>query len=142
MLNVYGYGGGLWGRFAGFGLGGTAWGGKGLGTAWALGNTAVDAIGVLRQHFGYLAIANYRLGNFEMAASYGSVSVQETEWDRDPNNLIKISVIKDIRAIGGKLAYHVTPIVFSIDGMNLRYTWHRGEVQNANVISAGMLAEF
>jgi hypothetical protein len=26
--------------------------------------------------------------------------------------------------------------------MNLHYTWHRGEVQTANTISAGMLAEW
>jgi hypothetical protein len=142
VLNPYGFGGGAWGRFVGFGLGGTAWAGKGLGTAWALGNTAVDSIGELRSHFGYLAVANYRAGNFEVAASYGSVNVQETDWDKAPNNTIKISVIKNIRAIGGKIAYHMSPIVFSIDGMNLHYEWHRGETQYANVVSAGMLAEF
>jgi hypothetical protein len=142
VLNPFGYGGGIWGRFSGFGLGATVWAGDGLGTAWALGNTAVDSIGVLRKHYGYLAIANYRLGNFEVAASYGSSNVQETEWDKAPTNPIKVSVIKEIRGIGGKLAYHLTPLVFSIDGMNLRYTWHRGEEQTANVISAGMLAEW
>ncbi len=142
VLNVFGYGGGLWGRYSGFGLGGTAWAGEGLGTAWALGNTAVDSIGVLRKHFGYLAAANYRVGDFELAASYGSANVQQTDWDHAPNNPLKISVTKQVRGIGGKLAYHMTPVVFSIDGMNLNYTWHRGEEQTANVISAGMVAEW
>lgn len=142
VLNVYGFGGGAWGRFSGFGLGATGWAGDGLGTAWALGNTAVDNIGKLRKHFGYLAAVNYKLGNFEIAASYGGVHVQATDWDNDPNNPQKVSVIKQIRGIGGKLAYHMTPVVFSIDGMNLAYKWHRNETQAANVISAGMLAEW
>ena len=142
VLNAYGFGGGVWGRVSGFGAGATAWTGKGLGTAWSLGNTAVDAIGELRNHFGYLAVANYRFGNIEVAASYGSVHVDETKWDANPNETVKISVIDNIRAIGGKLAYHMTPLVFSIDGMNLHYTWHRGEEQTANTISAGMLVEY
>jgi hypothetical protein len=68
--------------------------------------------------------------------------VKETKWDTAPTNPIHISLIKQVRGIGGKLAYHMTPVVFSIDGMNLQYTWHRGEVQTANVVSAGMLAEW
>jgi hypothetical protein len=51
-------------------------------------------------------------------------------------------VIKEVSGIGGKVAYHLTPIVFSIDGMLLKYKWHRGEVQNATVVSGGMLAEW
>lgn len=140
--NVWGVGGGAWVRFSGFGIGGTGWYGKGLGTAWALGNTAIDSIGELRAHYGYLALANYRYQAFEIAASYGSTNVKETVWDHAPTNPIFVSVIKQVRGIGGKLAYHMTPVVFSIDGMNLEYKWHRGEVQHANVVSAGMLAEW
>lgn len=142
VLNVWGVGGGAWGRVVGFGLGVTGWYGKGLGTAWALGNTAVDAVGKLRTHYGYLGIANYRYENFEVAASYGSTNVQDTDWDKSPTNPIKISVIEHVNGIGGKIAYHMTPVVFSIDGMNLHYQWHRGETQTANTISAGMLAEW
>lgn len=142
VVNVWGTGGGAWGRFVGFGIGATGWYGKGLGTAWALGNTAIDNIGELRTHFGYLAAANYRFSNFELAASYGSTNVKETSWDASPDNPLKLSVIKEVRGIGYKLAYHMSPIVFSIDGMILKYTWHRGEVQNANTISGGMLAEW
>jgi hypothetical protein len=139
---VWGVGGGAWARFAGFALGGTGWIGDGLGTAWALGNTAVDSTGHLRRHFGYLADVNYRLGNFEIAGFYGSANAKETAWDRAPNNPIKVSVIKEVRGIGGKIAWHMDPVVFSIDGMNLHYTWHRGEEQTANTISAGLLAEW
>jgi hypothetical protein len=142
VLSAWGVGGGAWGRLHGFALGGTGWYGEGLGTAWALGNTAVDSVGVLRKHFGFLGVANYRIGNFELAGSFGGVGVDETERDRSPDNQQKISVIKSIRSIGGKLAYHMSPIVFSIDGINLHYTWHRGEQQTATVISGGMLAEW
>jgi hypothetical protein len=152
-VNVWGVGGGAWARFSGFALGGTGWGGKGLGTAWAFGNTAVDDAGVLRTHFGYLAIANYTSpSGFEIAASYGSANVKETDWDKAPSLCTddacrmmyphKVSVIKEVRGIGGKIAYHIDPVVFSIDGMALTYTWWRGEVQKANVISAGLLTEF
>ena len=55
---------------------------------------------------------------------------------------MKNMYVKQVRGIGGKLAYHMEPVVFSIDGMNLQYTWHRGEKQTANTISAGMLAEW
>jgi len=142
VRNAWGVGGGAWGRIAGFGIGATGWFGKGLGTAWALGNTAVDNIGTLRTHFGYLAAANYRVSAIEFAASYGSSNVKETDWDKAPVNPIKVSVAKEVRGIGGKIAYHMEPVVFSVDGMALRYTWHRGEVQTANTISAGMLAEW
>jgi hypothetical protein len=144
-LNVWGVGGGAWGRFGGFGLGGTGWYGAGLGTATPFGNTAVDDIGMLRTHFGYLAIANFRVGKFEIAASYGSTNVQETDWDKNPNPAIsdKVSVIKQVRGIGGKLAYHIVPaVVFSIDGLNLHHTWWRNETQNANVISGGLVAKW
>jgi hypothetical protein len=140
--SVWGVGGGAWGRFVGFGLGATGWYGRGLGTAWALGNTAIDNVGELRTHFGYLAAANYRISNFEVAASYGSTNVRHTAWDEAPTNPLKLSVIKEVRGIGWKFAYHMEPVVFSVDGMVLRYAWHRGETQNANVISGGMLAEW
>jgi len=149
--NVYGVGGGAWGRFSGFALGGTGWWGKGLGTATAFGsdgggpndrNTAIDDAGTLRTHFGYLAIANLRLGDLELAASYGSTNCRETAWDRDPENGRHITVIKEVRGIGGKVAYHVGPVTFSVDGMNLNHHWHRGEKQVANVVSAGMLGEW
>jgi hypothetical protein len=142
VRNAWGVGGGAWGRTAGFALGVGGWYGQGLGTAWALGNTAIDNVGKLRTHFGYLAMANYRLSNFELAASYGSTNVKDTAWDRSASNPIKISVIKEVRGIGYKLAYHMTPVVFSIDGMELRYTWHHGEEQVAHVVSGGMLAEW
>ncbi|HXK17187.1 MAG TPA: porin [Polyangiaceae bacterium] len=140
--SVWGVGGGVWGRYAGFALGGTGWIGDGLGTAWALGNTAIDATGHLRRHFGYLGAANYRIGPFEIASFYGSANVKETAWDAAPNNALKISVIKEVRGIGGKIAWHIDPIVFSIDWMDLQYTWHRGEQQHADTISGGMLAEW
>ncbi len=140
--NVWGVGGGAWGRFSGFALGGTGWYGRGLGTATPFGNTAVDDVGELRKHFGYLAIANFRYESFEVAVSYGSANAQETAWDKNPNNPDKISVIKQVRGVGGKIAFHVTPIVFSIDGMNLHHTWWRGETQVANVVSGGVMARW
>jgi len=33
-------------------------------------------------------------------------------------------------------------VVFSIDGMNMRYLWHRGESMTANIVSAGLMAAF
>jgi hypothetical protein len=151
-VNVFGFGGGAWGRFSGFAIGATGWAGKGLGTAWAFGNTAIDDQGTLRDHFGYLAIANYRAGDVELAASYGSSNVKETDWDKGPSLCTddacrlqyphKVSVVKEVRGIGGKLAYHIEPVVFSVDFLILNYTWWRGEVQKANVVSAGLLAEF
>ena len=140
--NVYGLGGGLWGRISGFGIGATAFAGAGLGTAMAFGNTAIDNVGELRKHFGYLAAANYRLGEFEIAASYGSSNVQETDWDKNPAAYPHLSVIERGPRHRGKVAYHMGPVTFSVDGMNIRNTWHRGESQIANVVSGGMLAEF
>jgi len=140
--NVFGVGGGGWGRFSGFALGGTGWYGKGLGTATPFGNTAIDDAGTLRTHFGYLAIANLRVGDLEFAASYGSTNCQETAWDKDPANPRNLSVIKEVRGIGGKIAYHVGPVTFSVDGMNLHHRWWRGETQVANVVSAGFLSEW
>jgi hypothetical protein len=142
VRTAWGVGGGAWGRYRGFGLGATGWYGQGLGTAWALGNTAVDNVGQLRTHFGYLGMLNYRLSNFEIAGSYGSTNVKDTAWDESPSNPIKVSVIKEVRGIGWKLAYHMKPVVFSVDGMELRYRWHRGEQQTAHVVSGGMLAEW
>jgi hypothetical protein len=142
VRSAWGVGGGAWGRIVGFGIGAMGWFGSGLGTAWPLGNTAIDATGHLRTHFGYLAAANYRISKIEVAAFYGSVNVKDTAWDRSPTNPLKISVIKEVRGIGGKIAYHMEPVVFSIDGMNLHYEWAHGEVQTANTISGGLLAEW
>ena len=87
-----------------------------------------------------MGAVNYRPSAIEFAAFYGSSNVKDTDWDRAPNNPIKVSVIKEVRGIGGKIAYHMEPVVLSIDGMALRYTWHHGEVQNATTISGGMLS--
>jgi hypothetical protein len=142
-VNVFGLGGGAWGRFSGIGLGGTGWYGKGLGTATPFGNTAVDDVGKLRTHFGYLVIGSFRLDKFEVGASYGSTNVEETEWDKDPDNTDKVSVIKQVSGIGGKVAYHLhKAVVLSVDGMNIRHEWWRGEKQVANVVSAGLLAKW
>jgi hypothetical protein len=140
--SVWGVGGGAWGRMSGFGVGATGWYGSGLGTATPFGNTAVDDLGELRTHYGYLAIANFRYDTFEVAGSYGSTNVQETEWDKNPNNADKISVIKEVRGIGAKIAYHLTPVVFSVDAMILHHEWWRGETQDANVVSAGAVAKW
>jgi hypothetical protein len=142
VVNVWGVGGGLWGRLSGFGFGGTGWYGAGLGTATPFGNTAVDDVGELRKHFGYLGIVNFRMESFEVAASYGSTNVKETEWDKHPDNPDKISVVKQVRGIGAKVAYHMKNVVFSIDGLRLDHTWWRGETQGANVISAGFVAKW
>ena len=120
VVNVFGVGGGAWGRVSGLGIGATGWYGKGLGTAWAMGSTAIDDAGELRTHFGYLAIGSYRAGDFEIAFSYGSANAKETAWDASPDNTVKISLIKQVRAFGADIAYHVGPITFSIDGMTLR----------------------
>jgi hypothetical protein len=142
VLSVFGVGGGAWFRVSGIALGGTAWFGKGLGTAWAMGSTAVDDAGNLRTHFGYLGIGSYRAGDFEIAVSYGSANAKETPWDADPTNPNKISLIKEVRGIGADIGYHVGPVTFSVDGMNVKNTWHRGETQVYNVVSAGMMAEW
>jgi len=140
---VWGVGGGAWFRMSGFGLGGTGWYGAGLGTATPFGNTAVDDVGELRKHFGYLAIANFRFESFEVAASYGSTNAKETNWDKNPNNPDKISVIKQVRGIGGKVAYHLHKnVIFSIDGLRLDHTWWRGETQGTNVVSGGFVAKW
>jgi hypothetical protein len=140
---VWGVSAGAWGRLSGFALGLSGWMGDGLGTATPFGNTAVDDSGELRSHFGYLAIANYRRGQFEVAASYGSSNVRETDWDKSPDNPAKISLIKEVRGIGGKLAYHVVPsLILSIDGMAVSQTWWRGEDLHANIVSAGLLARW
>jgi hypothetical protein len=142
-VNVFGVGGGAWGRFSGFGLGGTGWYGKGLGTATPFGNTAVDDVGKLRTHFGYLVIGSFRFDKFEIGASYGSTNVKETDWDKDPNNTDKVSVIKQVSGIGGKVAYHLhKAVVLSVDGMNIRHEWWRLEKQVANVVSGGLLAKW
>jgi Gram-negative porin len=140
--SIFGLGGGAWARVSSFSLGGTVWGGKGLGTAFAFGNTDIDDIGTLRKHLGYLGVGNYRLGNFEIAAEIGVVHVTETAWDANPTNPNPVSVIKEVRGLSGLLAYHFGPLTFSIDGMNIRNTWARGEVQHANVVSAGVLGEW
>jgi hypothetical protein len=140
--NVYGVGGGAWARVGALSVGATGWWGKGLGDATPFGNTAVDDAGVLRTHFGYLAIANLHFGDFEVAGSYGSTNCQETPWDRDPTNPHKITVIKEVRGIGALVGYKVGPVTFSIDGMMLHHEWWRGEIQNANVVSAGFLSEW
>ena len=46
------------------------------------------------------------------------------------------------RAFGWDVAYHVGPITFSVDGMNVKNTWHKGETQTYNVVSGGMMAEW
>jgi hypothetical protein len=63
-------------------------------------------------------------------------------WDKHPDNADKISVIKQVRGIGGKIAYHLKAVVFSIDGMNIYHKWWREETQTANVVSAGMVAKW
>jgi hypothetical protein len=141
--NVYGFGGGAWGRISGFAIGATGWAGKGLGTAFSFGNTAVDDVGTLRQHFGYLGVGNYRFGNVEIAAEYGSSNVKQTDWDNTSGATSNpVSVIKEVRGISGLVAYHMGPVTFSVDGMNIRNTWHKGEKQVANVVSAGLLGEW
>jgi hypothetical protein len=143
LKTVWGMGGGAWARFYGAALGVTGWYGKGLGTAFPFGNTAVDGIGQLRTHYGYLAIANYRFWDWEAAAGYGSVNVVETDWDDDPINEDTISVIKEVRGISGKIAYHLHPsLVLSIDAMTIKNRWWRGEEQVANIVSAGAVAQF
>jgi hypothetical protein len=142
-VNVWGVGGGAWGRLSGIGLGGTGWYGKGLGTATPFGNTAVDDVGKLRTHFGYLVIGNFRIADFEVAASYGSTNAQETEWDKNPANTDKVSVIKQVSGVGGKVAYHLhKAVVLSLDGMHIRHQWWRGEKQTANVISGGLVGKW
>jgi hypothetical protein len=142
VRSAWGVGAGAWARISGLGFGANGWFGDGLGTAWALGNTAIDSTGHLRSHFGYIGALNYRVSKLEFAGFYGSSNVRETEWDALPTNPIKVSVIKEVRGIGGKIAYHMEPVVFSVDGMNLHYEWHRGETQSANTVSIGMLAEW
>ena len=142
VREVWGVGGGAWGRTHGFAIGGTAWAGPGLGTATAFSNTAIDDHGTLRQHFGYLGAANYRLGDFELGGSYGSSNCIETDWDKSPLNPLHESVIKHVNGTALNVAYHVGPIVFSVDGMNIHYLWARGETQTANVVSAGLLGAF
>jgi hypothetical protein len=140
---VYGVGGGGWGRLHRFALGGSYWAGRGLGTANAFGNTAVDERGTLRFHFGYLGVANYRIGNFEIATSYGSSNVKETDFEKQPPpGFTRVSVVKEVRGIGGLVAYHIGPVTFSVDGMRIRTEWHRGEVLVANVVSGGVLGEW
>ena len=144
LRTVWGAGGGGWGRIGVFGLGGTYWAGPGLGTGFAFSNTAVDPRGNMRFHFGYLGVANLRFSNgIEIAGSYRSSNVRETAFDRSPPTTLDLfSVVKEVRGIGGLIAYHFGPVTFSIDGMNIRTSWHKGEVLAANIISAGVLGEW
>jgi len=141
---VWGVGGGGWGRIGVLGLGGTYWAGRGLGTGFSFSTTAVDPRGTMRLHFGYLGIANLKFDNgLEIATSYGSSNVKETDFDHSPPPALDLfSVVKEVRGIGGLIAYHYGPVTFSIDGMNIRTTWHKGEVLAANVISGGVLGEW
>lgn len=140
---VFGYGGGGWGRFHGVAAGATYWAGRGLGTASSFGNTAIDSRGNLRAHFGYLGVANYRIGNFEFASSYGSSNVKQTAFDRAPPTSSDIFVVvKEVRGIAGLIAYHVGPVTFSIDGMNIRTEYYRGALLKDNVVSGGVLGEW
>ena len=140
---MFGYGGGGWGRFHGIAAGATYWAGRGLGTANAFGNTAIDSRGNLRDHFGYLGVANYRIGNFEIASSYGASNVKQTDFDRAPPPSSDIFVlVKQVRGIAGLIAYHVGPVTFSIDGMNIRTEYYRGAVLRDNVVSGGVLGEW
>ena len=140
---VFGYGGGGWARTHGLAAGATYWAGKGLGTANAFGNTAVDNRGTLRFHFGYLAVVNYRLGDFEIASSYGSSNVKLTDFDRaPPTSQDLFSVVTEVRGIAGLIAYHMGPVTFSIDGMNIHTAWSHNEVLVTNVVSGGVLGEW
>jgi hypothetical protein len=140
---VWGASAGAWGRLSGFALGMTAWVGDGLGTATPFGNTAIDDSGELRSHFGYLAIANYRSGQFEVAASYGSSNVRETDWDESPDNPVKISLIKRGARHRWQVRLPLVPsIILSVDGMAVSQTWWRGEELSANLVSAGLLARW
>ncbi len=140
---VWGYGVGGWGRFKALGLGATYWAGKGLGTGFSFSNTAVDNRGNLRTHFGYLGIANLRFGDFEIAGGYGSSNVEQTAFDANrPAAVDLFSVAKEVRGISGMMAYRYGPLTFSIDGMNIRTSWHKGEQQTTNVVSAGVLGEW
>jgi hypothetical protein len=48
-----------------------------------------------------------------------------------------------VSGVGGKVAYHLHKVVvLSIDGMNVRHQWWRGEKQVANVVSGGLLAKW
>ena len=82
-----------------FGAWGAACGDVSLASGWAhrLGRQRTgNRVGV-RQHRGrrrryladplrVLAIANYRAGDFEIAGSYGSSNVKETDWDKGPRS--------------------------------------------------------
>jgi hypothetical protein len=69
--------------------------------------------------------------------------VKETAFDHSPPMTLDLfSVVKEVRGIGGLIAYHFGPVTFSIDGMNIRTTWHKGESLAANIISAGVLGEW
>ena len=59
------------------------------------------------------------------------------------NNQDKVSVIKQVNGIAGKVAYHLhKAVVLSVDGMHIRHEWWRGEKQSAKVISGGLLAKW
>ena len=131
------------GRISGFGIGATGWWGKGLGTAMAVGNTAIDDAGSSAR-----TLAIWRLPTtarrFRDRGLLRFDQCQETAWDaipRRPNARLS-AVIKEVRGIGGKIAYHVGPVTFSVDGMNIHNTWHRGESQTANVVSGGLIGEW
>jgi len=141
--NVFGYGTGGWFRMGAFGLGGTYWAGNGLGTAFSFGNTAVDDRGNLRFHFGYLGVGNVKVGNWEFATSYGSSNVRPTDWDLNPSGgSPTVSVVKEVRGIAGLIAYHMGPVTFSVDGMNIRTEWQHDYVLTSNVVSGGVLGEW
>ncbi|HYO97189.1 MAG TPA: porin [Polyangiaceae bacterium] len=115
--------------------------GKGLGTATPFSNCsgpgcnqeAVDGAGDLRAFWGFLAGANVRIVNTELAAAYGTARARETDFDEDNN----VSLIQSASGIAFKVAQHIDQVSVSADYMHVMYDWHRGESQRTNVLSVG-----
>jgi Gram-negative porin len=135
VRTVYGVGAGGRVHAGPWGVGlGTHYG-KGLGTGTPFGE-AVDGAGDLRTFYGLLALGNYRILDTEFALGYGTARAMETDFDRTADT---VSVIKSASGIAAKIAQYFGPVVISADYMHVMYRWHRGEQQDSNVLSLGLL---
>ena len=123
-------------EMAGFRIGGGYWAGKGLGTGVPLQpGQAVDPTGELRTFSGYMAHANYMIGDTELGAGIGKSIVNETDNDR---NTPLQSLIKSNTAFHVLAFQHIGPLILGLEFTHWISEWHRGEKQSLNFMGGGV----
>ena len=118
-----------------FRVGAGVWGGKGLGTGVPMqSGQAVDPTGALRGFLGFMAHANYRMGDNEFGVGFGQSRVNETADDKATplRSLIKSNLEIHLVAY-----HHIGPLVLGAEFMHWISEWHRGEKQSLNFMGVG-----